>query len=73
MKVDKITAYRDQNEGLHYDEKDAIEANIDICIENIGHSCNSSDSNFYKEIKEWALNNPGDLRYILANIKKIDV
>jgi hypothetical protein len=72
MKVDKITAYRDQNEGLHYDEKDAIEANIDICIENIGHSCSDSGG-LYQEIKEWALNNPGDLRYILANIKKIDV
>jgi hypothetical protein len=73
MKVNKIQAFQDHNEGLHYDEKDAIEANIDICIEGIEHNCENSESSLNRDIKVWAYNNPAQLRYILNNIQKIDL
>lgn len=71
MKVQVIKAYKSEDDCIYEEEKDAINQNIDICIEAMNHSCNDSNSSIYTDVKKWFRDHPKDVRYILANINKI--
>ena len=71
MKVQVIKAYKTEDDCIYENENEAISQNIDLCIENMGHSCNDSNSNIYTDVKKWFRDHPKDVRYILANIGKI--
>jgi hypothetical protein len=67
MKVEKTTAYRSENESLWETEKEAIENNIDSLISEI------DTFDIYTGVKAWFKKNPKSVKYILANINKINV
>ena len=71
MKVQVIKAYKAEDDCIYENENEAISQNIDLCIENMNHSCNDSSSNIYMDVKKWFRDHPKDVRYILANIGKI--
>lgn len=71
MKVEIIKAYKSEDECIFEKEADAINQNINICIDNLEHCCQTSDSDIYSDIKRWFRDHPKDVRYILANINKI--
>jgi hypothetical protein len=71
MKVQVIKAYKSEDDCLFEEENDAINQNIDLCIERMEHRCEGSSSGIYTDIKKWFRDHPGDVRYILANIKKV--
>ena len=72
MKVQVIKAYKSEDDCIFEQEKDAINQNIDLCIENMNHNCEGSNSDIYNDVKRWFRDYPKDVRYILANIKKIN-
>ena len=71
MKVQVIKAYKSEDDCIYEDEASAINQNIDLCVDNMNHNCEGSDSSLYNDVKKWFLNHPKDARYILANIGKI--
>jgi len=77
MKIEIIKAYKSEDECIFEKEADAINQNINICIDNLEHCCQTSDSDYiaeaiiYSDIKRWFRDHPKDVRYILANINKI--
>ena len=71
MKVEVIIAYKSEDDCIYENEKDAINQNIDLCIENMNHNCEGSNSSIYNDVKKWFRDYPKDVRYILANIGKI--
>lgn len=68
MKVQVIKAYKSEDDCIYEDEVSAINHNIDLCIDNMNHS----NSSIYNDVKKWFRYHPKDVRYILANIKKIN-
>lgn len=70
LKVTPVKAFKSEDGCIWETEKEAIEHNID-------ESMPSLNSETYggklQEIKEWFKNNKHSVRYILANIDKIDV
>ena len=72
MKVQVIKAYKSEDDCIYEDEASAINQNIDLCVENLNHSCEGSNSSIYNDVKKWFRDHPKDVRYILANIKKIN-
>lgn len=71
MKVEVIKAYKSEDDNIYEYENDAINQNIDLCIENMGHDCGSGESSIYADVKKWFMNHPKDVRYILANVGKV--
>lgn len=70
VKVTQVKAFKSENGCLWETEKEAIEQNIEEAMPQI-----NSDTYLgrMQELKEWFKNNKHSVRYILANIDKIDV
>jgi len=71
MKVEVIKAYKSEDGCIYENEAEATNENIDLCIQNMNHHCEGSNSNIYNDVKKWFRDRPKDVRYILANINKI--
>lgn len=71
MRVEQIKAYKSEDDCIFEQEADAINQNIDICIDRMEHRCEGSSSGIYNDVKKWFRDHPGDVRYILRNIKNI--
>ncbi len=70
MKVEKISAFRSDNEQVWETEKQAIESNIDDIVVKL---FDVSDNPNHFQVKEWIKDNKKEIRYILNNIDKIDL
>jgi hypothetical protein len=71
MKIKIIKAYKSDDGCIWESEQEAIDQNIDQCIDMLGHTCTNNNSNIKADIKRWFRDNPKEIRYILANINKV--
>lgn len=72
MNVEKITAFRSDDQSIWEKEGDAINQNIeDIVRDNLAHSCENNNGMLTQELLLWFRNHPKDIKYIQANIKNL--
>lgn len=73
MKIALIKAYKSADGCIWENENDAMQQNIDDCIGHANIEHNDSYSTICNKIKLWMKNHPKDVRYILANVRKLDL
>lgn len=72
MNVEKITAFKANDDSIWEKEEEAINQNIeDIIRDNLSHDCENSDGQIRQEILLWFRDYPKDIKYIQTNIKKL--
>lgn len=67
MKVEKVLAYKSSDGSIYLTEKEAVNDNITTLM------ANANVIDLEIELKKWFKEKPKDIKYILANIDKIDV
>lgn len=73
MKVTKVNAFKSEDSSIWETEEEAIAQNIKDCICLLDHDCGEGSSNISYDIMIWFKENPKEVKYILANINKIDI
>jgi predicted Holliday junction resolvase-like endonuclease len=72
MKVEKITAFKSNDDSIWEKEGEAIHQNIeDIIRDDLAHDCENSNGQITQEILLWFRDYPKDIKYIQANIKNL--
>lgn len=72
MKVKKVIAWRSDDDCIWTTEEEAIDQNIDQCIERCDITNNMTYTDIKLSIRKWLKNHKSSVRYVLANIDKVN-
>jgi len=73
MKVEQVRAFKSEDGCIWEKEEDAIDQNINDCFDKAGVNHDDGFTTIRLKIKTWMKDHPKDVKYILANIHKIDI